>query len=31
MKLLVVDDSPTMRRVVVQMLKQIGHRSSCRT
>lgn len=26
MKLLVVDDSPTMRRIVVQMLKQLGHR-----
>jgi two-component system, chemotaxis family, chemotaxis protein CheY len=25
MKMLVVDDSPTMRRIVVQMLKRIGH------
>lgn len=25
MKLLVVDDSPTMRRIVVQMLKRIGY------
>ena len=25
MKIIVVDDSPTMRRIVVQMLKQIGY------
>ena len=25
MKVLVVDDSPTMRRIVVQMLKRLGY------
>ena len=27
MKVLVVDDSPTMRRIVVQMLKRLGYKN----
>ena len=29
MKILVVDDSPTMRRIVVNSLKRIGHKDIC--